>query len=78
MNELHDIKVQLRNGMIAIVNPRRCTDCPPFTHQGYLKKTKEPELWREDGRWREDGTRSPYDIIHVRTENKDLTPTFNP
>lgn len=71
------IKAQLRNGMIAIINPRRCTDCPPFTHQGVLKKTNEPELWREDGKWREDGTPSPYDIKHVFGDNMQVAATLN-
>jgi hypothetical protein len=59
----HSKLVQLRNGQRAMVhfcNP----SVPPFVLFGRIVQNPIwPDLWRQDGAWREDGTEHPLDII---------------
>jgi hypothetical protein len=68
--------VLLRNHKYAEVLART-DDTPPFTMLG---KTRDglPQLWREDGRFREDGCRHPLDIRHVLTPEGEIACTFKP
>jgi hypothetical protein len=64
MPATNSIRVILRNGFHAEVYPKRPCNIPPFAQQGCLA-TGEPELWRLDGKWREDGSASPFDIKQI-------------
>lgn len=37
----------------------------PFRWLGRIDGEHVPDLWRVDGRWREDGSAHPYDIIGI-------------
>lgn len=56
------VTVMLRNRVNAMVESV-AQGLPPFVLQG--RSINGAELWRRDGRWREDGARSPYDLVAV-------------
>lgn len=55
----------LRNGKAVVLTGR--SNVPDFPIQGRRNGDGALEVWRRDGRWREDGADHPLDITHIVT-----------
>lgn len=55
----------LRCKMFAQVRERVVAPSTCFTMLGTLQAEEKPHLWRDDGRWREDGQPHAFDIVGI-------------
>jgi hypothetical protein len=58
-------KAVLRSGVVVILTGR--SECASFPLIGKRFSGGALELWRRDGRWREDGSDHPLDVTHLVT-----------
>ncbi|HZZ20289.1 MAG TPA: hypothetical protein VFE25_13010 [Opitutaceae bacterium] len=61
--------VLLRDDSVGTIT--NTVDQPPFKLVGQHERGNV-ELWRADGRWREDGSDHPYDIVAVQKSDGTL------
>lgn len=65
MNDKREAKGLLRGGAVVVLTGR--SDVPGFPLIGRTFSDGRIELWRGDGRWREDGAPHRLDVTHLIT-----------
>lgn len=65
MSEPTKVKAVLRNGVVVVLSGR--SGIAGFPMIGRTFSGERLELWRRDGRWREDGATHPLDVTHLVT-----------